>query len=85
MSTLADPRKSVRWTTDCCGRTPAHIGDYRYVCRVCGLIYVDTAAEIRALFGPGVERCIATPGLYRRLLIEDHYEWISDQPKDQWS
>lgn len=83
MTTLADPRKSVRWTTECCGRTPAHIGTYRYVCRVCGLVWVDSAAEIRAIFGPGVERSIAPPSFYRRTLVEDHYEYLADPPEGE--
>ncbi len=51
--------------TPCCSRVPAYVKDHRYVCRGCGVVYVDQAAPLRAAFPGAIDVTSMTP---RRLL-----------------
>lgn len=69
----ASPQLATGWVTPCCDRTPEPLAAGRFACRVCGLVYVDTAKEVRRVFGPDVVRCV----------VAEH-ERLSPLPMDVW-
>lgn len=79
MTAGASPSGTVNWTTGCCDRTPIMVSKGRFVCRVCGLVWVDTAQEVFDVFGPGVVVTVQPVTREWRMLTHDEYLALYDE------
>lgn len=62
------------WQTPCCERIPVHVTGPKFACTACGLIWFDTAAQIRDSFGDDVRRVYAQRDLTEPVVYDG---WIA--------